>query len=93
MSAAVDGSRSITSHSVAGESRIAFTRAIRRSIAAEDSEAVPGEGGAGATGKPGGTGCAEGGGVDARFAPQFPQNFASSAIVAPHFGQIMAIVP
>src|SRR5947207_6879979 len=90
MSAAVVASRSITGHSVAGVNRIALTRSIRRETASDDSGVAPG---ACDVEAPGFADWADEAGSAARFAPQLPQNVASSAIVVPHFGQFMSSAP
>src|SRR4051812_6471599 len=83
----------MTGHSVAGGNRIALTRSIRREMASENGGVAPG--GRCVADAPV-FGCrpdADAVGSAARFAPQFPQNAAPSAIVVPHFGQVMARAP
>src|SRR5437667_2344104 len=92
MSAAVVASRSITGHSVAGVNRIALTRSIRRDTASDES-GVGVALGACDVEAPGLADWADEAGSAARFAPQLPQNVASSAIVVPHFGQFMSSAP
>src|SRR5437870_4251406 len=90
MSAAVVASRSITGHSVAGVSRIALTRSISRETASDDSGVAPGACDVEALGPA----CwPDDAGSAARFAPQLPQNVASSAIAVPHFGQFISSAP
>src|SRR5438046_39351 len=92
MSAAVVASRSITGHSVAGVNRIALTRSIRRDTASDESGVGVALGVCDVE-APGLADWADEAGSAARFAPQLPQNVASSAIVVPHFGQFMSSAP